>query len=95
VRKRLCTRHDESDGDSPYEAGDVRRKNSSGATAFHWWQGAPVARDARRVVLQEEKEKGYVRRMVNWFHGVWGGGSPRKGITVALEWISVRRRGSS
>jgi hypothetical protein len=42
VRKGLCARHDKSDGDSLYEANDVRWKNSGCATAFHRRWGAPV-----------------------------------------------------
>jgi hypothetical protein len=58
MRKGIYAGHDERDGDSPYEAGDVRRKNSGGATAFRRRRGAPVGGEAHRAVLQQEKEKG-------------------------------------
>jgi hypothetical protein len=73
----LCVGHDERDGDSAYEAGDVRQKNSSGTTGFHQRQGAPMVGDAYRAILQQEKGEG--RHMVNQFVGTWEAANQGRG----------------
>jgi hypothetical protein len=89
VSKGFCVGHNERDGDSPYEAGVVRRKNLGGATAFHRRRVLLVVGDARRAVVQHEKEKGEVKRIVNQFHGAWGGGLSRKGKMAVIRPISA------